>query len=507
MVALNVVCFLMLLPWSFSGKTTLLNLLANRGGVRQTCRCSGEILFNGRPADQYGRDSAVEANNNAATTSSAAATAAAGGEGAISAQVGHNPALEQRIGYVLQQEFLLPHLSVLETLRYAAQLRLSRSLISAQKDARVDEVLRELNLKAVRDSLVGDERVRGCSGGERRRLSIGVQMLTDPSILFLDEPTTGLDSFTSLSIVETLSTLAHAQGRTVVATIHQPRSTIFDQFDAMIFMVRGSVVFQGSPAESLAFFEQQGYAIPPAVNPSDFIIDLLTIDGRSDVGEKAVAAAIGASEEQAEQADGKKKKQQLQLTNGHDDHALVGAVVAATAAASAPSSASAVRRASSPSPSHAAVVPAGLTGEEIETQAQAKAQAEAQARLFAERERKSLRRVRRLKRAFEAYKAERDARGDKADGQLNSATAAVAALPAPGEGDAALSLQGASPLRQTMLLLQRTFLSLLRDRSFIVAQLLTILFVSFMVRSGRCVSLFFIGYCVRICTRVYGHCC
>ena len=142
--------------------------------MRQSCKCSGQILFNDRPGDQFGRR---------ATT---ALPGLSDPSADISAQQSHNPVLESRIGYVLQQEYLLPHLSVFETLLYAAQLRLSRDLSHADKVARVEGVIRELNLKAVRDSLVGDENVRGISGGEKRRLSVAVQMLIDPSILFLD---------------------------------------------------------------------------------------------------------------------------------------------------------------------------------------------------------------------------------------------------------------------------------------------------------------------------------
>ena len=72
--------------------------------------------------------------------------------------------------------------------------------------------------------------MKGVSGGERKRTSIGVELITDPSLIFLDEPTTGLDSFTATSVCETLSELA-ASGRTVISTIHQPNSDIFEIFD------------------------------------------------------------------------------------------------------------------------------------------------------------------------------------------------------------------------------------------------------------------------------------
>jgi ABC-type Fe3+/spermidine/putrescine transport system ATPase subunit len=144
-----------ILGGSGSGKTTLLNLLANRGGIRETSSCMGKILFNGKSAAEYGRDttSIYDAASNADASSAAAAASH------DSHQV--NPLLANRIGYVLQQEFLLPHLTVFETLDYAARLRLSRTLSVEEKRDRVEEIIRELNLKGVRDSLIGDEIVRG----------------------------------------------------------------------------------------------------------------------------------------------------------------------------------------------------------------------------------------------------------------------------------------------------------------------------------------------------------
>lgn len=80
------------------------------------------------------------------------------------------------------------------------------------------------------ETKIGGPLVKGVSGGERKRTSIGVELITDPNLIFLDEPTTGLDSFTATSVVEVLKEMAN-QGRTVISTIHQPNSDIFNMFD------------------------------------------------------------------------------------------------------------------------------------------------------------------------------------------------------------------------------------------------------------------------------------
>lgn len=89
-------------------------------------------------------------------------------------------------------------------------------------------MLEELGLTKVADNRVGGQEKRGISGGEKKRLAIGVELITNPSILFLDEPTTGLDSYNSLSLMTLLKKMAHQKGRTIICSIHQPRSTIYE---------------------------------------------------------------------------------------------------------------------------------------------------------------------------------------------------------------------------------------------------------------------------------------
>lgn len=114
-----------------------------------------------------------------------------------------------------------------------------------EKKEQVEQIIRSLGLQKCADTYLGNNVIRGVSGGEKKRTSIGVELLINPSILFLDEPTTGLDSTTALHVVMTLNKLAKS-GRTIVATIHQPSSEIFSSFDRLIIMVQGNLVYQGS---------------------------------------------------------------------------------------------------------------------------------------------------------------------------------------------------------------------------------------------------------------------
>lgn len=135
-----------------------------------------------------------------------------------------------RSAYVMQQDVLLPTLTVRETLQYSADLRLPPPTTEEERKKVVEEVILELGLKECADTRIGNNIHKGCSGGEKRRTSIGVQLLSNPSVLSLDEPTTGLDATSAFQLVRTLKSLA-GKRRTIVTTIHQPRSEIWGLFD------------------------------------------------------------------------------------------------------------------------------------------------------------------------------------------------------------------------------------------------------------------------------------
>ncbi|XP_022982855.1 ABC transporter G family member 22-like isoform X1 [Cucurbita maxima] len=216
---------------SGSGKTTLLNLLGGRL-IRSTV--GGSITYNDQPYNKF---------------------------------------LKSRVGFVMQEDVLFPHLTVKETLRYAALLRLPKTLTKEQKEKRAVDVIYELGLERCQDTMIGGSFVRGVSGGERRRVSIGNEILINPSLLFLDEPTSGLDSTTALKIVQILHEIAEA-GKTVVTTIHQPSSRLFHKFDKLILLGKGSLIYYGKAAEAINYFSSIGCSPLIAMNPAEFLLDL-----------------------------------------------------------------------------------------------------------------------------------------------------------------------------------------------------------------------------------------
>ncbi|KAJ3322424.1 hypothetical protein HDU76_013893 [Blyttiomyces sp. JEL0837] len=223
---------------SGSGKTTLLNALAGRAGK---VTIEGDILYNGNPSQAYIERGAV--------------------------------------AYVQQFDYLLPCLTVRETLRYAARLRLPREMSKREKYILVESAIVELGLKECADTMIGDEWRKGISGGERRRVSVAVQLLINPSVIFMDEPTTGLDAWTSHSLIKTLSHLCR-NGRTIIISIHQPRSSTFSLFHSVALLSKGDVVYCGPAQDATNYFAGIGHPIPDQMNPAEFLIDITSVDNR-----------------------------------------------------------------------------------------------------------------------------------------------------------------------------------------------------------------------------------
>ncbi|XP_026447179.1 ABC transporter G family member 22-like isoform X3 [Papaver somniferum] len=216
---------------SGSGKTTLLNLLSGR---LIESASGGSITYNDQ---QYSKS------------------------------------LKRRIGFVTQDDVLFPHLTVRETLTYAALLRLPKTLTKQHKAQRAVEIICDLGLERCQDTMIGGTFVRGISGGERKRVCIGNEILLNPSLLFLDEPTSGLDSTTALRMVRMLHEIAKA-GKTVVTTIHQPSSRLFHKFDKLILLGKGSLLYFGNASEAMVYFSSIGCTPLIAMNPAEFLVDL-----------------------------------------------------------------------------------------------------------------------------------------------------------------------------------------------------------------------------------------
>ncbi|CAN4102943.1 unnamed protein product [Withania somnifera] len=216
---------------SGAGKTTLLEILA--GKISPT-KVTGQVLVNGHPV---------------------------------------NAKCFQRIsGYVTQEDALFPLLTVEETLMYSALLRLK----GGKKEAanRVGVLIKELGLEHVAGSRVGGGSNRGISGGERRRVSIGVELVHDPAVILIDEPTSGLDSASALHVISLLQVMVAHQGKTIVLTVHQPGFRILEQFDRLVLLSTGCVLHNGS----LKYLEERikftGLQITPHINVLEFAIDI-----------------------------------------------------------------------------------------------------------------------------------------------------------------------------------------------------------------------------------------
>eukprot|EP00850_Spirogloea_muscicola_P013242 SM000089S23798 [mRNA] locus=s89:71245:75551:+ [translate_table: standard] len=160
--------------------------------------------------------------------------------------------------YVLQNDALFPMLTVQETLLYSARLRLSGSISMTEKRARIEQLIDEASLV-----------------GERRRVSIGVEMIHNPCVLLLDEPTSGLDSTAALNVVELLHDMATTKKRTIVLSIHQPSFRILNLFHRVLILAKGSAIHHGSLDELLERFQRAGKAIPAHVNVLEYAIDVV----------------------------------------------------------------------------------------------------------------------------------------------------------------------------------------------------------------------------------------
>ena len=221
---------------SGSGKTSLLTVVA---GFIDTAHVSGDLLVNGEKT-----------------------------------QVG-----KKLVGIVFQDDMMLPALTAFETVKFAADLRMPRRCTDTERTEACDAILHELGLYHVRNQLVGGAARRGVSGGERKRLAVGVELVTRPALLLMDEPTSGLDAAAALSLMRTLKALA-SRGQTVVSAIHQPRTTVFDSFDHLVLMSKGHALFDGAPDRCVAHLEGLGLglALPPRTNPADWLMDVIAAD-------------------------------------------------------------------------------------------------------------------------------------------------------------------------------------------------------------------------------------
>jgi len=217
---------------SGSGKTTLLDVLAGR---KNSGEVSGAVTYNGKSP---------------------------------------RPSSYRRlVGYVEQFDTLVGELSVEQMLAYTAALKLPGSTTAEERAERVDEVIQRLDLESCRGTIIGSSLIRGISGGQAKRVNIGLAMITRPKILLLDEPTSGLDSRTADEVIELLWQLAR-EGRTVVCTIHSPTGHGFARFDDLHMMNAGKTIYDGPIGEVQIYFEGLGFARDSEMSLPEWLVDL-----------------------------------------------------------------------------------------------------------------------------------------------------------------------------------------------------------------------------------------
>ena len=198
---------------SGAGKTSLLNILAGRIRTKGSrCRVSGRITLNG-------------------------------------VNVSSSSELRKRIAYVMQQDLLPPTQTPHEALLFSAMMRLPRDMPLSDKRTLVEGMLADLSLTRCADTYIGDDMIRGISGGEKKRTSIGIELVVQPKLIFLDEPTSGLDSYAAHNVIAKLRSLANKEGRNVLCTVHQPSSEAFHTFHKAMVRCMTRLPTERPPAE------------------------------------------------------------------------------------------------------------------------------------------------------------------------------------------------------------------------------------------------------------------
>ncbi|KAF2894324.1 hypothetical protein ILUMI_11847 [Ignelater luminosus] len=210
---------------SGSGKTTLLNILAGYISTGVT----GSIKVNGTPRNMK--------------------------------------TFHKLAAYIMQDDLLQPFLNVEEMMMIAAKLKLGDLKSTEEKSATVNEVLTLLGL----EKCLGI-RTEELSKGQKKRLSVALEMVSNPPVIFLDEPTSGMDTVSAKQCLNTFQTLTK-QGKTVICTIHQPSASMLQQFDQVYFIHDGLCVYNGSMTNIIPFLSTLGYECPVTYSPADYIVE------------------------------------------------------------------------------------------------------------------------------------------------------------------------------------------------------------------------------------------
>ncbi|XP_043471348.1 ATP-binding cassette sub-family G member 1-like [Leptopilina heterotoma] len=204
--------------------------------------------------------------------------------------------------YIQQDDALYSFFTVRETITIAAELKLESSMSRSVKRKIIDDILSSLDLMKTKDTICGK-----LSGGERKRFSIALEMLNDPLVMFLDEPTTGLDSSAAMQCATVLKNLAK-NSRTIVCTIHQPSTTIYEMFDHVYMVAGGRCIYQGDPMMIVSYFSSFGLTCPKYHNPADYAMEVMC----NEYGDFNRKLSVGQNSEMKMQTWRKKQEEKIE---------------------------------------------------------------------------------------------------------------------------------------------------------------------------------------------------
>ncbi|KAL7262895.1 hypothetical protein ACSBR1_001124 [Camellia fascicularis] len=235
--------------------------------------------------------------------------------------------IKQRIGFVLQDDIVSPHLTVKETLTYGALLCLPNTSTQEQKKERAMHVITQLGLERCQDTIIGGPFVKGISGGERKLLFL-THIHAKPCMHiekvkeeWYNEPTSGLDSTAALQIVQVLHSIAEA-GKTVVTTILQPSSRLFSKFDKLILLGKGSSLYSGKASEAMVYFSSNGCSPLIAMNLAEFLIDLANGNMKDKSVPSELEDKLLAGSQKVEAKDGRPSPVDVQVHEVHNQYPI-----------------------------------------------------------------------------------------------------------------------------------------------------------------------------------------
>lgn len=177
--------------------------------------------------------------------------------------------------FIEQEVNFFPHMTVKETLDFRVELKLGSRLGKSARDDVVANLMEMLGLTKSLNTIVGNSKVRGLSGGERKRLSIACELISSPPVIILDEPTSGLDSYQAAQVVETLRKLADS-GKTIIAVIHQPSQSVFAMFDDLLLVSEGQLMYYGEVSKVRNYMKDLGYPCSKDTGTAEHVLDVIS---------------------------------------------------------------------------------------------------------------------------------------------------------------------------------------------------------------------------------------